>query len=312
MLYIKFTKEYFKELKKEEKFPKFINRIIYLWKILRGGFFKDKVENGELIVLPRLNKKVQKNLIKYLTLFSVKTVCLSEELKKTVIMDEIQNLGIKVLDGKWLYKHLIKNIVEYIVLQKRGEMANQEISILVNKVTELDIENIMILSEICKTVNVITLNESKLKRLEQYLYNEKGIILNITQNYSKSLIKSDIIINMDLEQEEINKYTFPRKAVLVSVENSARILYKGFDGINVSAYKIVIPKKYVSEQLNLHDFNKEILYESFLYKKTSPKNIIKSIDEDTLKIEYLVGINGEIQKNEYLRLQGNKRQNMII
>lgn len=312
MLYIKFTKDYFKELKKEEKFPKFINGIIYLWKIFRGGFFKNNVENGELIVLPRLNKKVQKNLIKYLTLFNVKTVCLSEELKKTVVMDEIQNLGIKVLDGKWLYKHLIKNIVEYIVLQKRGEMANQEISILVNKVSEIDIENIIILSEICKTVNIITPSESKLKRLEQYLYNEKGIILNITQNYARSLIKSDIIINMDLEQEEINKYAFPRKAILVSIENAARVLYKGFDGINVSSYKIIIPKKYVSEELNLHEFNKEILYESFIYKKTNPKNIIKTIENDGLKIENLVGINGEIQKNEYIRLQGNKRQNMII
>ena len=247
-----------------------------------------------------------------MTLFNVKTVCLSEELKKTVIIDEIQNLGIKVLDGKWLYKHLIKSIVEYIVAEKRGELENQEISILVNKVTEIDIENIIILSQMCKTVNVITSEVSKLKRLEQHLYNEKGIILNITQNYSKSLIKSDIIINIDLEQEEINKYAFPRKAVLVSVDNSVRVLYKGFDGINVSSYKIVIPKKYVSEEVNVHDFNKEILYESFLYKKTNPKNIIKGIENDILKIENLIGINGEIQKNEYLRLQGNKRQNMII
>ena len=54
------------------------------------------------------------------------------------------------------------------------------------------------------------------------------------------------------------------------------------------------------------------MLQSFLYKKTNPKNIIRGIENDILKIENLIGINGEIQKNEYLRLQGNKRQNMII
>lgn len=307
MLYIKFTKDYFKEFKKEEKFSSFTKRIIYAWKILRGGFFKKNIENGELIILPRINKKTKRNLFRYLSLFNVRTICLSENLRNTEMLGDIENLGVKVLDGQWLYKYLIKNIVQYITLQKGSEIESQEISILINNITDVDIENIIMLAEICKNINVVTSNELKLKKIEAYLYNEKGIILNITQNYSKSLIKSDIIINVDLEEAELNKYVFPRKAVVVSVESSAKVLNKGFDGINISSYKISIPEKYINGELNLECFNKEILYESYLYRKTNPKNIINIIDNDELKIEFLEGSNGKISKNEYIRLQPNRR-----
>lgn len=307
MLYIKFTKDYFEEYKKEKNFPELISRIIFCWKIFRGKFFKKNTQNGELIILPIINKKSKKNLLKYLELFNVKTICLSEELKDSDLAEDIKKLEINILNGQWLYKYLIKDIIEYVVNQKEGDISSQEISILINEISEIDIENILILSEKCKSINVITPNRRKFKKLEEYLYNEKGIILNLTQNYSKSLIKSDIIINMNFDEEELNKFSFPRKAVIISVQNQARVLFKGFDGLNICSYKIIIPKKYVSQDLNLESFNKEILYESFLYRKTNPKNIINIIEEDNLKFEYLVGINGKIKKNEYLRLQNSKR-----
>lgn len=308
MLYIKFTKDYLKEFKNNEKFPKFINIMIYFYNILTGNFFKKKVENGELIILPRVNKKTKENLKKYLMMYNYKTVCLSENLRNSDFLNFIETLEIQVLNGKWLYKYLLNEIINYIVLNKKSVISNQEISIVINKITDTDIENIINFAEKCKTVNIITENENKLKRVEEYLYNEKGIILNVTQNYSKSLIKSDIIINIDCEEEELNKYVLPRKAVIINVSKDVNILHKGFDGINVLAYKIIIPQKYVSKDLNLDSFNKEILYESFIYKKTNPKNIINQIIESNVKIEYLEGTKGNIKKEEFFRMQTNKNQ----
>ena len=60
--------------------------------------------------------------------------------------------------------------------------------------------------------------------------------------------------------------------------------------------------KYVRESIYLKDFDSTIFYESLIYKKTSPENIIKQIKSDKVNINFLNGKNGRIRKNEYLKL----------
>ena len=44
-----------------------------------------------------------------------------------------------------------------------------------------------------------------------------GIILNLSNNRNKSLIKAEIIINVDFPEEIINKYNIYNNAIVVNI-----------------------------------------------------------------------------------------------
>ncbi len=109
----------------------------------------------------------------------------------------------------------------------------------------------------------------------------------MNNNYKKSLIKSDIILNFDFSEEELNKYTIPKKTCIINFDKYANINTKSFDGINARFYEISMPKRYLKYLLYFKRFNTSNLYESFIYKNTNPVNIIKEIESDEVNIPFL-------------------------
>ena len=296
MVYIKYTKDYMDVFYENSKLPKQLEKFIFKIKALFGKFFVKKIPNGELIILPSKSKALKKNLEKFIRIYGIKTVCISKDLEE----DEFfKNSDLNILNGKWLYKYLIFNYVKYISKEQENNMQGMEVSFLVNQITELDLENIEDIAKAVKCINVVTNSNSRINRLAKKLYEENGIILNVTKNYKKSLIKSNIIINIDFSEEEINKFAIPRKAIIINIEKKAKINYKGFNGVNIWDYNVAIPDKYLDNDLNLDSFRKEILYESYLYKNTSPRNILKEIKKDNIYIESLIGQKGIIRKAEF-------------
>lgn len=57
-----------------------------------------------------------------------------------------------------------------------------------------------------------------------------------------------------------------------------------------------MPEKYLTYSETLEGFHKTILYESFIYKNTSYKNIKKEIIEDCLVVERLEDFDGKLIK----------------
>ena len=298
MIYIKYSKNYMDGFTNDSNIPDQLKKIIFKEKALLGKFFIKKISNGELIVLPTKSKKLKKNLANFIKIYGIKTVCVSKDLEEDKFFEDF---NLNILDGKWLYKYLIFNYIKYISNEQENHLENIEVSFLINKITELDLENIEEISKLVKSINIITNSTIRIKKLAEKLYEENGIILNITKNYKKSLLKSNIIINMDFSEEEINKFSIQRKAIVINIGQKARINYKGFNGINIWDYNVSIPQKYLDNDLNLDSFKKEILYESYLYKNTSPKNILKEIKKDKIYIESLVGQKGVIRKAEFLK-----------
>ena len=133
------------------------------------------------------------------------------------------------------------------------------------------------------------------------MYYNHGIILNISNNYSKSLRKSNIIINYDFLEEEINKYVINKTACLININHKVKINSKSFSGLNINSYNINLPNKYEYGEWQ-KNFNTAIFYESLIYKNTSAKNIIQELQKDHFTIHSLNGINGVIRKNEYLKI----------
>lgn len=153
----------------------------------------------------------------------------------------------------------------------------------------------MYVAQNIKRVNIVTNHISKFKKMEEYLYNESGIILNISNNKYKSLLNSELIINMDFPQELINKYEIYDKAVIVNILNRVEIKTKRFNGINVTYYSIYMPKKY-----KINGFDNQIVYESEIYKY-GYKQARNCIIKDKIKIKKLVGINGKITEGEFFQ-----------
>ena len=124
------------------------------------------------------------------------------------------------------------------------------------------------------------------------MYNDFGIVLNISNNKKSSLLKSEIIINLDFPQELINQYNIYDKAIIINILEKISIYKKKFNGVNVNYFRIIMPEKYA-----ISEFDNEIIYESIIYEYKNLSDIKKRIVEDKIKIKKLIGNNGFVQEN---------------
>ncbi len=299
MLYIKFQNEVGEENKK----LRFLKDKIYKLKYKFIKLKEEKIENADLLFLPNLEKYTYEKLSKYLKIKGITKACISESLmKEKCFINFLNNNNVEILDGRWLFKHMSFDIVKYICNQKKEKINLQEVSILSNDIDRTLKQIIFDLAKEVKVINLVTQNENKFRKIEKELYDDFGILLNINNNYQKSLFKSDIILNFDFTEDELNKYNINFRSSIINFKSEINIREKNFSGINVNFFELTIPMKYIRESIYLKDFDSTIFYESLIYKKTSPENIIKQIECDKININFLIGKNGRIRKNEYLKL----------
>ena len=166
-------------------------------------FLMDKIKNKNLEIIGQKLKNV-------IVANEYKNVVLSNEIKNnSIIVDKLQ--GLNILDGRWLFNYLIFDIIKYISLKRKKEISENEISILVNKTTDTNVQNILNIAQSVKVLNIVTENIAIFNQIEEKLYKENGIMIRVTNNKKKSLLRSDIIINIDFTNEEFAKYYLPSK-----------------------------------------------------------------------------------------------------
>ena len=199
------------------------------------------------------------------------------------------------MDGKWLFKYLICDIAEFICNELSLTPESQEISLLVDEPSILIFDIIKNLGNKFKNINIITTKIKKFDRIEKEVYNEKGLVLNVTNNFKKACEKSKIVFNIDFDERNFNKVTFLPSAVIVNINNYIDVKQSNFIGKNIDFYNINLPKKYKKVYNRLKNFNSSILYESFIYKKTSNKNIWNEINDDKIEILLLESQNKVIR-----------------
>lgn len=257
------------------------------WLIKKANIIK--VEDNT-IILPIYDKikiksieKIAKKTNKIINrLSNSKKIVLSKEIKKqTDYINLLNTYGLEIQDGKWLFEILLSDVVEYIVKQQKIEKAN--ISILINDLTEIEIENIKILAEKYKTINIVTNHIEKFQRIEKQLQ-EKGIIITITNNKKKSLMKSNIIINVDFPNELINKYRIYENATIINVKNNVKIKQKRFNGQIIKDYEIKFNEDCCNEKFFNKKYDLKDIYEAGLYKKSAFRDIRKKLQNNNVKI----------------------------
>ena len=248
---------------RERKMPSIIRNLIYFFRKTIGQVLKYKINGKYIIVLSEINRRSLKKLDKIFKIDVTKNICISNNLivKEDFVkyLNNIEVIGVEclsevvkylnnrnlnILDGRWLFKYLIEDIVEYICKNAFMLSEMQEITILSNENSILICESIKRLSNKVRNINIVTKDIRKFKKLEKIVYEEKGLIINVTNNYKKAVSKSNIILNLDFVQEEFNKIVFPKKSIIVNFESGINILSKSFNGINASFYHINLPIKY--------------------------------------------------------------------
>ena len=238
-------------------------------------------------------EKIAKKTIKVIGKISnSKKIVLSKKMKKEEkYINYLNEYGIEIADGRWLFEILLTDIVNYIVEKQKIERVN--ISVLINDLTDKEFENIKLLAQKYMTINIVTNHIEKFRKLEQQLQ-EKGIIATITNNKKKSLMKSQIIINIDFPKELINKYRINESATIVNVKRPIKITQKRFNGVTVNDYEIEYRNDICNEKFFVDKYNLKVLYEAEMYKRDSFTNLRKKIKNDKVLINKLYLNNGEL------------------
>ena len=252
--------------------------MFYIEKNDKPSFIQKKLcivkKEGNSLYIPILEKTTDKQKEKIAQ--RTRTIIEKNSNSKKVILSKkilddktyinyLNTYGIEIVDGKWLYEILATDIVEYIKL----------------------------LSKKYKTINIVTNHIEKFKKLEKKLLNEDGIIITITNNKKKSLLKSQIILNVDFPQELINNYNINENAIIINIHGKIKINKKRFNGLNVNNYEIDYRDDKKDNICFSCKFYLRDVYEAELFKKENFYKIRESIRKDKVIIKKLILNNGE-------------------
>ena len=248
-----------------------------------------------MIILPG-TKRVYKKLKRILN--GTHDVAISKELEQNEdFKNEIYKENIHILDGRYLFNLLCVNTVEYILKANDSEFEELEITILANYIDDILENNIFILAQKCKLLNIITNNPEKFNSIAEILQEKFGIMIRISRNKKKGLLKSGIVINYDFPPEWLNRCNFNNKAVLVNLNDKINTISKSFNGIVVNYYEIN-----VQDGDLIQHFSNEIIYESKIYKNGNFNIIREKIKKDNVQIKNLIGMNGRINVKEFIQM----------
>lgn len=284
---------------------KFMKNIIMNVKRILGIITIKPIGDGILFFVPYKKKneiKLADKIAKKLQYYNIENIVIENKLQSDNFKNILYEYNINILNGRWLFKFLLIDILKYISNLKNEKLESLELSLTVNDLDEITINSIYEIASCVKRLNIVTNNIERLKNIENKLYRENGIMITISNNKRKSLAKSKIILNMDFPEEILNKYIINRKAILINIDGKTNINSKTFNGINANYYEIRIKehimKKFIENNM-LETFDKTILYESLIYNKNRYQKITEKLRKDSIEIIGLIGNNGKINEKEF-------------
>lgn len=292
---------YIKKLKNDEELaqnidmPKFLKKIVIkLIKFFNIITVKKIDELHYLYIIPKENIKIIQKIINK---NSKEKIILSKELKKYEKELNLSKKGSKIV-------FFVYDILKYITNNLNIKIELQNIYILANEYNKENIEIIKYLSNKVKTINIVTNNIVKYRRLEEKLYNEEGILITITNNKTKGLKRANFVINLDFDNETIKNYNMNMNSIIINCANNKIDVLKYFQGIIINDIEIKIEEKKENEEL-YKEFDKTEIYSSFQSKKETYIETINRIKNDKVEVEGLVGMSGNIDVKELLNIRKN-------
>ena len=272
-------------------FKKFYNIAFYKVEHYTVNNYKSEI----FINKDSINKKILKKIVEIKNKNNIKNIVISNKIK---INENVQDLSL--LNGKFLMKNIIVFVLKYIFSLINKDIRCENLYVLVDNDKNKDI--IIDLAHKFKSISIVTDNIKRLRRLDKRLSNDDEIIISISNNYKKALKKASIIVNFDYDVSFFEKFNVNRNSIIINLHSEKIKMKNSYQGIIVENIKIDYED--VSKFLikNGEDFDKTILYESYILNSNYCK-INDMYMEDNCKINSLIGTNGEIAVSEIKNLK---------
>lgn len=308
IIYVKKVNDYDDIIKKRRNIPIILKKIIYLFKNILN-IITIKKENLKVCVLPMKEKISSKklNLLikkigKDINISNNKFV-ISNDLIKENVLTIFDQYHLSYFNGEKIKKIFVFKILEYINNLQYKEKNTRNITILCNENSPIHQFIITRLAMEYKTIKIVSKKIYQFKKLEEILYNENGVAIQFSNSYQKSLLKSELILNLDFNDIQINEYVINSKAIIINVQEKIKIKSKLFNGIIINSCRIKFSddlKKMFSKEKLLHRYDMLMLYESIVdWEKHDYESIIEDMEDDKVNILNLIGNNGIISKKEF-------------
>lgn len=273
-------------------------KTFYIEKVDKHKRFGKKIEiqNDNIKIYYNLEtekniKKIIKNLLKQ----EIYNVVLDKSLwDNDKFKNYLYSNNINIIDGKWLKKYMTLDILNYIITKKQIHKEETEIAITLNEITEISIEIIKNLAKQYKKLVVVTNHIEKLRKIEKEIQEKEGILIVVTNNKNKSLLKSQIIINMDFNKELLNQYKIYDEAIIINVEENIKIDSIRFNGVIINDFEVETGRIELIWRENYEKYRVKDLLEANLYVRDTFKNIRKKLQKSNISIKSLYGNNGII------------------
>lgn len=320
IVYLKEVDSYDDILKKEYKrLPLFFKKIIFLFKNIFNIVTKKTIEEKDIWIMPikekYSNDKIEKILKNNFKLDNNIYVT-SKELGNSNIYDVMDMYGIEYVTEEKVKKLLLISVLENIAKLQKSDINLLDVTILVKDNSNINLFLIEQISKLVKSLKIVSINIYKFRKLEEKLYNELGIAIQFSNSYKKSLEKSNIIINFDYNEIEINEYNICNNAIIINcIKDNIKIKSRLFEGININSYDVNMDKEIINNFKKLHiyeNYKKIILYASIIEKDNDFFISYNNIKENKVSIINFIGNNGIINKKEFKnvtkKLDKNKKK----
>ncbi|MCI8833413.1 MAG: hypothetical protein HFJ19_04360 [Clostridia bacterium] len=244
----------------------------------------------------------QKLLLRYIRRKKKECNCIviGKGLRENVeLIEKIEGIGIPISDGRWLFKFLLLQILEYISNCQNISIGEFKIALVTDENNDLISYYIEELTKRSNKVKIITNHREKFYIIEEKLYYNKGIVLEISNNKRKGLQDVDIIFNFNFEEDKLNRYKLNDNAILINLKEKVNVNSKRFSGINIHLYEIDFENRLMNILDWTEGFEKNEIYESYLYRNDKIENIEQNIIKDKVIIKSLIGSKGKIKEEEY-------------
>ena len=218
--------------------------------IIKRIFNVIEVKQNEILLNCRINKgnlnfkiKIIKKIIKILNEYKCKNIILSKNLKQDeIIINLFLEYNIQIINGHKLFENSLEIILEKVIRDNNIKQENSQISIISNNLNDKLESLIKKIAIKFKTINIVTNNIMIFEKIEKTLFEKDGTVILISNNKKKSLNRSNIIVNMELNEEQINKFSIYEKSIIINFNKNIKIHKKRFNGKVINSFEIKLKK----------------------------------------------------------------------
>ena len=280
---------YVKQMKNREELLKKEDMPVLLKRVMRFIFATFNIATIEkidkehlLIIVPKVNdKKIKKIKLQYK--------------KDKIIFSKLLKQYQEKYENEKIINEFLEEILDFIIEKTENEnikVEMQNIYFLANEYNKKYIDIIEKILQKTKTINIVTRNLKKYMEYEEKLYDEKGILISVTNNRRKSLKNAKIIINIDFKEEELKQYSINRNCIFINCTGEKYKSIKYFDGTIINGIEVCANEIERLKEIELYqDFENTDIYVGF------------ENESENVRIKNLIGNNGKISKKELQNLQ---------